>query len=148
MDLLLNFKELAMEHFDLLVKQLDGVIQQKLSKLTKISSIKQMREINRFLREARRLRKTLVSFSALDESEIPDYAIMDDQGNETDYIEILVDGCTLINGLCSVIDYKKIKETKSDWLLDDANDYMSALRHVFGKRIPSLVGSMQGRDEN
>jgi hypothetical protein len=148
MDLLLNFKELAMEHFDLLVKQLDGVIQQKLSKLTKISSIKQMREINRFLREARRLRKTLISFSNVDESEIPDYAIMDDQGNETDYIEILVDGCTLINGLCSVIDYKKIKETKSDWLLDDANDYMSALRHVFGKRIPPLVGSMQGRDEN
>jgi len=137
-----------MEHFDLLVEQLDSVIQQRLAKLSKISSVKQMREINRFLREARRLRKTLISFSSADEYNGTDYAIMDEQGNETDYVEILVDGCTLINGLCSVIDYKKIKETKSDWLLDDASAYLSVLRQVFGKRIPSLVGSVQGRDEN
>jgi hypothetical protein len=130
---------------DASIAKLDTAVQQKLNALHAVTSVKEIRDINRFLKESERLKKTLYTMGPAHEhvSDIECIA----EGEDFNAIDVIVEGCNIIVGLHTVVDYDLIKETQSEWLLDDVFNYISALREAFGKKVPALPGSEEGRKE-
>ena len=127
------------------IAKLDLAVQQKLNVLNAVTSVKEIKDINRFLKESERLKKTLYAMG-------PELEPMTDlacgtEGEEMGYMDIVVEACNIIVGLHAVVDYDLIKQTQSEWLLDDMFNYIAALRETFGKRIPALPASEEGRKE-
>ena len=137
-----------MEHIEYSLVTLNGVIAQKLRSLASVSSAGDIKEINNFLRESQRLKKTLYSIGDLVEEYVEEEGetYIEGDGN-VDYLGILIQACDYITSFHSVVDFKKVKSTKSQWLLDESAEFLTELRRTFGARIPVLPGSLEGRDE-
>jgi hypothetical protein len=134
-----------MEQVQFSISTLNEVIAQKLKSLSSVTSAKDIKEINNFLRESQRLRKTLYSIGDIDE-EYEEEAYV--EGGDVDYMGVLSQCCDYIINLHAVTDYKKVKETKAQWLLDESADFLNELRSIFGGRIPVMPGSIEGRSED
>jgi hypothetical protein len=136
-----------MEHLEYSLNALNDVMAQKLKSLVSVSSAKDIKEINNFLRESQKLKKTLYSIGDLSEEYVEEggEAFIESDG-EVDYLGILIQACNYIIGFHSVVDFEKIKSANSEWLLDESADFLVELRHLFGKRVPALPGSIESRD--
>jgi hypothetical protein len=134
-----------MEQMQFSISTLNDVIAQKLRSLASVTSASDIKEINSFLRESQRLRKTLYSITDIEEYE-EETGI---EGPESlDYMGILIQSCEYIKNFHAVIDFKKVKETKSQWLLDESAEFLTELREAFGGRIPVMAGSIEGRADD
>jgi hypothetical protein len=139
-----------MEQMNFSISTLNGVIAQKLKSLASVTSAKDIKEINSFLRESQRLRKTLYSIGDFTEEE--EYESNEgsyvEETEDLDYMGILIQICEYVKNFHAVVDFKKVKETKSQWLLDESAELLSELRKMFGSRIPVIPGSIEGRQED
>jgi hypothetical protein len=133
-----------MENMQYSLSTLNDVIAQKLRSLASVTSARDIKEINSFLRESQRLRKTLYSISDIEEYE--DQSDSEIEGPENlDYMGILIQACEYIKNFHTVVDFKKVKETKAQWLLNESAEFLTELRGAFGGRIPVMPGSIEGR---
>lgn len=134
-----------MEQMQFSISILNEVIAQKLKSLASVTSAKDIKEINSFLRESQRLRKTLYSISDIAEEYDEETYV---EGGDLDYMGVLSQCCDYIINLHTVVDFKKVKETKAQWVLDESAEFLNELRSVFGGRIPVMPGSLEGRSED
>jgi hypothetical protein len=137
-----------MEQMNFSISTLNDVIAQKLRSLASVTSAKDIKEINSFLRESQRLRKTLYSIGDFtEEEEYNNEGSYVEGAEDLDYMGILIQMCEYVKNFHAVVDFKKVKETKSQWLLDESAELLSELRNLFGGRIPVIPGSIEGRAE-
>jgi hypothetical protein len=118
--------------------KLNGAIEQKLSSLTKSVSTKELNEIHSFVKEAKGLLDTLTTIH-----EGPAEDCEYDPGQEYDetgqvLLDCFIQACHLIVGMHTLIDDHKVKETNSEWVLDEAREFMDGAREMFGYRVPPL----------
>lgn len=137
-----------MEQMQLSLSTLNEVISQKLRSLASVSSAKDIKEINNFLKESQRLRKTLYLIGDVEEYEDYEEEETSIEGPDNlDYMGILIQACEYIKNFHTVVDFKKVKEAKAQWLLDESAEFLSELRKSFGRKLPVIPGSAEGRLE-
>jgi hypothetical protein len=115
------------------VTKLTGAIEQKLNKLNKSITTKELGELHSFLKEAKGILETLGAIAPVEEYEEMEY----DESGEV-FLDAFVDGCHLIKNLYALLDESRIKETESQWILDETKEYMDKAKEMFGCRIPPL----------
>jgi hypothetical protein len=127
------------------MNQLNSAIEQKLRGLDKSISTQELGEIHSFVKEAKGLLDTLTTIQEgppeeliqdLFGCEIPEGYEYDETGQAL--LNYFVRACHLIVGLYALLDDHKIKETESDWVLEESRAFMDESREVFGYRIPAL----------
>lgn len=131
-----------MSDFDRTIKKLDLAMQEKLGELTKGVSAKKLGEIHSFMKEAKGLLDTLISIEVSDDVR-NNYLEGNCDSDEIDEIDetlydFIMDGCQLIYSLYILIDDEKIKETNSEWVHDDVEEFLGVARNLFGSRVPTL----------
>jgi hypothetical protein len=137
-----------MEQLQFSLSTLNDVITQKLKSLASVTSAKDIKEINNFLQESQRLRKTIYSISDVEEYEEYEEEETSIEGPDgLDYLGILIQSCEYIKNFHTIVDFKKVKEAKAQWLLDESAEFLSELRKSFGNRLPVIPGSIEGRSE-
>lgn len=120
------------------VAQLNTAIGQRLGMVSTSMSASELIEIHSFLKEAKSLRETIMSLGTFNEVSQTNYEEMTDEEAGETFFEMFIQGCHLINDLYKLLDDEKIKETDSEWVLEEVRSYMDDAREIFSNRVPAL----------
>ena len=121
------------------VDKLTEAVGQRLKKVSKTITTEELSEIHSFLKEAKGLQDTLLSMGTFEDprySEEIECQFEEASGEPT--YDIFLQACYLILDMYRLLDDNKIKETGSEWILEDTKYFMDLAREVYGPKVPEL----------
>jgi hypothetical protein len=135
-----------MDELSTSLNKIDGIVKHKLKGLSEKASPTELNELHSFLKEVKDLKQTILAIEnpyINEMKEALEHTLEEDDGGEEyeidgEFLNYFLEGCHLIRQLYLLMDDHKIKETQSDWIFEEARNFMEGARAMVGPRVPEL----------